>query len=192
MKQPLVYGLAALLLLAACRNEPKTPVAEKTVSSKPVAPTVQTSEMPEPLFVQEGVLEFRAPKQDKASLRLEIEIAHEGRERAQGLMWRKKMEERQAMLFVFEYPEPQSFWMRNTYIPLDIIYVDEKFEVVTVLKNVPVLNDAPRPSNQPAQYVIEVNAGVADKYNIVPGSQVSWSDFVTGQPLGAYPVQIFQ
>ena len=50
----------------------------------------------------------------------------------------------------------------------------------------------PRPSGKPAQYVIEVNAGLADKYDIAPGSKVAWSDFVTGLPGGDFPVDAFQ
>jgi uncharacterized membrane protein (UPF0127 family) len=82
--------------------------------------------------------------------------------------------------------------MRNTYIPLDIIYVNDQFEVVTVLKNIPVLNDQPRPSEKPAQYVIEVNAGVSDKYKIVPGTVVAWQDFVFNRTSGPFKVDAFR
>ena len=183
-----------LLLAAGCQSDP-TPraVLPPAATSKPAPVQPGTAEVPEPLFIQEGVLEFRAPDGQKTLLRLDIEIAAEAQERSQGLMWRKKMEDKQAMIFLFDYPQPQSFWMRNTYIPLDIIFVNEKFEVVTVLKNIPVLNDLPRPSGKPAQYVIEVNAGVASKYNIVPGMKVAWNDFTTGQQMGqGAAVEAFQ
>jgi|GEM_PF-421585 len=174
-----------LLFAAACQSDPKREsVSPPVATSKPAPAPPGTAEVAEPLFMQEGVLEFRAPDGQKTLLRLDIEIAAETQERTQGLMWRKKMEDKQAMIFLFDYPEPQSFWMRNTYIPLDIIFVNEKLEVVTVLKNIPVLNDVPRPSGKPAQYVIEVNAGIADKYKIVPGMKVAWSNFMTGQQMG--------
>jgi uncharacterized membrane protein (UPF0127 family) len=60
--------------------------------------------------------------------------------------------------------------------------LNEKFEVVTVL------NDTLRPSGKPARYVVEVNAGLAVRYGITPGSKVTWSDFVTGRPGGDFPV----
>ncbi|MEY3240867.1 MAG: hypothetical protein RIR11_2305 [Bacteroidota bacterium] len=189
LKSTLFYVLLGFMQCAwACQSEQPKRVADqpRPTSTKP-ATEIPTS-MPEPMFVQEGVLEFHQANGSKKLLRLDIEIAHEGNERAQGLMWRKKMDEKQAMLFVFEQEEMQSFWMRNTYIMLDLIFVNENFEVVTVLKNVPVLNDTPRPSDKPAKYVIEVNAGVADKYNIVPGTKAAWQDFVNDQLLGNFPV----
>ena len=186
----LLFGL--LQVAPACHSDPPKRIAEQPRPSNTKPATEISTSVPEPIFVQEGLLEFRGADGAKTLLRLDIEIAHEGAERAQGLMWRKKMEDNQGMLFIFDYPEPQSFWMRNTYIPLDMIFVNEKFEVVTVLKNVPVLNDTPRPSVKPAQYVIEVNAGLADRYGIAAGVKVAWSDFVTGLPGGDFPVAGFQ
>ncbi len=178
-----------MLLLVSCQSDPSS----KTTPSINQAPstTVAPATVPEPPFTQEGVLEFQGQGANKPLLRLNIEIAHDPDQRNQGLMWRKKMGENEGMLFVFDAPEMQSFWMRNTYISLDLIYINEKFEVVTVLKNVPTLNDTPRPSGKPAQYVVEVNAGVADKYSIVPGTLVVWLDFVTGQALGKSAVPAF-
>lgn len=190
MKSPLLL-LALLLAFAACQSDPKPlppPPPTTTQVVTPPPPTGQAS-VPEPPFVQEGVLEFRSADDDKPLLVLYIEIAHEDQERMQGLMWRKKMEERQGMLFVFDWQSPQSFWMRNTYIPLDIIYVDEQFKVVSIRKNTPVLNDSPQPSGVPARYVVEVNAGVCDKYGIQPGSRVAWTDLVKGQALGPFEVK---
>lgn len=185
------YAMFLMLLLSACQSDqPKnTPVIDSGASAPA---TAKTAETPEPQFVQEGVLEFfHKDSPDKALLRVKIEIAHDKEERNQGLMYRKSMGADEGMLFVFDYPEMQSFWMHNTYISLDILYVNEKFEVVTVLKNLPTLNDAPRPSDKPAQYVIELNAGTADKYNLAPGVRVAWADFITGQTLGKASVNTF-
>jgi uncharacterized membrane protein (UPF0127 family) len=176
----------------ACKSDPPQKAIEKAVTETAPTTTATQAEVPEPPFVQEGILEFRAPGGTQPMLRANIEIAHDVQERTQGLMWRKKMDENQAMLFIFDYCEPQSFWMRNTYIPLDIIYVNDQFEVVTVLKNIPVLNDQPRPSEKPAQYVIEVNAGVSDKYKIVPGTVVAWQDFVFNRTSGPFKVDAFR
>ncbi|HAD14424.1 MAG TPA: DUF192 domain-containing protein [Saprospirales bacterium] len=184
--------LVILFGFMACKSDPPQKTIEKPLSEG-VPPVSSTpAEVPAPPFVQEGVLEFRAPGGAQSSLRVDIEIAHDVQERTQGLMWRKKMEEKQAMLFIFDYCEPQSFWMRNTYIPLDIIYVNDQFEVVTVLKNVPVLNDQPRPSGKPAQYVIEVNAGVSDKFKIVPGTIVAWQDYIFNRSSGPFKVDAFK
>ncbi len=177
-----------LALLSACRSDVQTPTATSPSAHAPASPPSAPTNVPEPPFVQEGVLEFRAPDGKKPLLHLHIEIAASGNEHQQGLMWRKEMAENQGMLFAFDFQEPQSFWMRNTYIPLDIIYVNSTLEVVSIRKNTPVLNDLPQPSGLPAQYVIEVNAGVTDKYKIAPGAKVAWSDFTTGQAVGGFEV----
>lgn len=177
-----------LAFLTACQpdSSPQTVAAPVTPTS--VTPPPASSEVLEPLFVQEGVLEFRAPDGTRSLLDLKIEIATLDTEQQQGLMWRKKMQEDQGMLFVFDDQQPRSFWMHNTYIPLDIIYVDASFKVVSIRKNTPILSDTPQPSGLPAQYVIEVNAGVADKYKIAPGTKVAWLDFATQQTLGGFEV----
>ncbi|MCC6463439.1 MAG: DUF192 domain-containing protein [Saprospiraceae bacterium] len=187
-----LYLLCLLFALAACQSDPKPlppPPPPPTTQVAPPPPTTGQASVPEPPFVQEGVLEFRSADEEQSLLVLYIEIAHEDQERMQGLMWRKKMEERQGMLFVFDWQSPQSFWMRNTYIPLDIIYIDEQFKVVSIRKNTPVLNDSPQPSGVPARYVVEVNAGVSDKYGIQPGSRVAWTDMVKGQAMGPFEVK---
>lgn len=185
---PIWLSLLLLSLLAACRSDPKPEAASPPSATAPALPPAEASEPP---FTKEGVLEFRAPDGAKSLLRLDIEIAASSGEREQGLMWRKKMDENQGMLFIFDFQEPQSFWMRNTYIPLDIIYANEAFEVVSIRRNAPVLNDTPQPSGPPARYVVEVKAGVADKYGIKPGIRVAWSDFTTGQPVGGFEVPNF-
>ncbi len=182
-------SLLLLALLSACKSDTAQPAATSAPSANAPATSPTTSaNVPEPPFVQEGALEFRAPDGTKSVLRLQIEIAPNDSEQQQGLMWRKKMAENQGMLFIFDVEKPQSFWMRNTYIPLDIIYVNAAFEVVSIRKNTPVLNDTPQPSGVPALYVIEVNAGVTDKYEIGPGTKVAWSDFTNQQSMGGFEV----
>lgn len=184
--------IASVLLLSSCQSDPPVKPGNATTGNTNTPASNAPATVPEPLFVQEGVLEFHSPGNAPASLlRLNIEIAQDQLERTEGLMWRKKMGENEGMLFVFDFEEPQSFWMRNTYIPLDIIYINEKFEVVTVLRDVPVLNDVSRPSVKPAKYVVEVNAGIAEKHAIVPGCRIAWTDFITGQTHGNFPVQTF-
>ena len=63
------------------------------------------------------------------------------------------------MLFIFDNERPLSFWMKNTYIPLDIIYVNKSLEIVTIQENTMPLNEKPIPSEKPALFVVEVNAG---------------------------------
>jgi uncharacterized membrane protein (UPF0127 family) len=128
----------------------------------------------EPKFKKEGELNFQSNDSKAIKAKFDIEIADNDESRMQGLMYRKSMAENQAMLFLFDYCSPQSFWMKNTHISLDIIYVNDKFEVVSIQKNTIPFSEASLPSFKPAQYVIEVNAGLSDKLGICEGDKVKW------------------
>ncbi len=103
-----------------------------------------------------------------------IELATDAYKRETGLMYRKSMQPQNAMLFIFEQEKPLYFYMKNTYIPLDIIYINEKMEVVSIAKNAKPLDETTLPSQFPARYVLEVNAGIADQFGIKKGNTVSW------------------
>jgi uncharacterized membrane protein (UPF0127 family) len=64
------------------------------------------------------------------------------------------------------------------------VYIDEDGVVVSIQKNCKILNDTPLPSGKPAQYVVEINGGQADKIGLAPGSKTQWRDFVTNQNKG--------
>ena len=104
----------------------------------------------------------------------EIQIADNEFEEELGLMYRKQMDENKGMLFVFPKPIIQTFWMRNTFIPLDMIFVNPDKIIVTIQKNTKILSDSTYSSTAPAQYVIEVDAGFCDRHNIKVGDKVSW------------------
>ena len=84
------------------------------------------------------------------------------------------MEEMQGMLFIFPDERYQSFWMLNTLFSLDMIFINSKKEIVTIHKNTKPLSEQSYPSSEPAQYVLEVNAGFCDRYNIKQGDKVFW------------------
>ena len=85
------------------------------------------------------------------------------------------MDDSKGMFFIFPNEEPQSFWMRNTYISLDILYVDEQGEIVSIASNTPVQSLDPIPSGKPAKYVVEVNAGYCARHGIEVGDQIEWN-----------------
>ena len=93
--------------------------------------------------------------------RLLVEVVSTPAERARGLMYRKSLEPNHGMLFIFPEQAIQSFWMRNTYIALDMFFIDQNGVVVGVLENVPVLNDEKRTVGVPSLYVLELVAGSA-------------------------------
>lgn len=108
--------------------------------------------------------------------RYEVEIADNDASRAQGLMFRDKMADGHGMLFIHDYEEPQAYWMKNTRIPLDILYFDTGRKLVTQQRDVSPCSAGDAcpiyPSNAPARYVLELNAGQAAKLKLQDGSEI--------------------
>lgn len=89
-------------------------------------------------------------------------------------MYRENMQEDQGMLFIFPVEEYQSFYMKNTIMPLDIMFVNSKKQIVKIHKNTTPYSEKSLPSFNPAVYVVEVNAGFSDKFGIKEGSYIDW------------------
>src|SRR4051794_14510700 len=100
-----------------------------------------------------------------------LEVAANDDDRQRGLMYRKSMPEDHGMLFVFPDERPLSFWMRNTLIPLDIVYLDRVGKVVSVAQMKP-LDETGVPSGWPAKYAIELNEGAAKRVGVKAGDVV--------------------
>jgi hypothetical protein len=131
------------------------------------------NEMVEYPFTKEGELIF-SDSLGNFKVKIDIEIADDDFQRELGLMNRKSMHENQGMLFIFPIEKYQSFWMRNTFISLDMIFVDANKNIVTIHKNTEILSDKSYPSSKPAKYVVEVLGGFTDKYNIQIGDKIDW------------------
>ena len=104
--------------------------------------------------------------------RFTVEIADDPIERARGLMFRETMDADAGMLFIFAGEGERAFWMQNTILPLDIIYADATGTVVSIARNTTPYSTDTIPSNGAAQYVLEVNAGVADEIGLAPGDRL--------------------
>jgi uncharacterized membrane protein (UPF0127 family) len=108
--------------------------------------------------------------------RYNVEIANTDAQREKGLMFRDELAADHGMLFVHERQEPLAYWMKNTHIPLDILYFDNARLLVSQQRDVPPcsLGDAcpPYPSDAPARYVLELNAGEAAKLALHNGMQL--------------------
>lgn len=109
--------------------------------------------------------------------RFVVEIAAADATRAQGLMFRDELGADRGMLFIFPDERPRSFWMKNTRIPLDIIYLDRTLEVVSISANTPPCRSRTGrcpsyPSEGPARYVLEINAGLAAELGLEPGDRI--------------------
>ncbi len=116
------------------------------------------------------------PWVELAGQRFQVEIADDDAERARGLMFRDVLPDGQGMLFIHDRQEPQAYWMKNTRIPLDILYFDEQRRLVSQQRNVPPCSAGdrcpPYPSRRPARYVLELNAGQAAKLGLEDGAEL--------------------
>ena len=105
-----------------------------------------------------------------------VEVADDMAEQARGLMFRREMAPDRGMLFVYPRAEPQAFWMKNCYIPLDILFFDDGARFINGHYGVPVCSADPCPSyaaEKPARYVLELNANVGKALGLEPGDVLS-------------------
>ncbi len=109
-----------------------------------------------------------------------VELAANDAERERGLMFVKHLPEGQGMLFDFKTDQPVSFWMHNTYIPLDMIFIRSDGVIAHIAENAKPFSDALIPSEVPVRAVLEVIAGTVQEFNIKPGDRVTGSIFGKG------------
>lgn len=105
-----------------------------------------------------------------------VEIARTEEERARGLMYRTSLPADSGMLFLFEESTVQRFWMRNTLLPLDMLFLDEAGVVVGIVERAEPLTDTPRGVDLPSRYVLEVNGGWCRAKGVRPGDRVRFEN----------------
>jgi uncharacterized membrane protein (UPF0127 family) len=103
----------------------------------------------------------------------EVEIADDPQERARGLMFRREMAAEHGMLFDFGEEQQASFWMENTHIPLDMIFINDDGTVDSIAERTTPLSRRSVVSDGPVRYVLEINGGLSDELGIGPGDTVS-------------------
>lgn len=124
-------------------------------------------------FRADGILDFIKP--DSAIvIRILIEVAETPAAQAQGLMYRRTMPDRGGMLFVDPVESMRSFWMKNTPLALDIMFVDADGQIVNIVKRTTPFSEDQIESTAPAQFVVEVRAGFVDRYGITEEDRISW------------------
>jgi uncharacterized membrane protein (UPF0127 family) len=106
--------------------------------------------------------------------RFTVEVARTPQEQAQGLMFRQSLADDRGMLFPYNEPQPVSFWMKNTYIPLDIIFIRPDRTIARVAENSVPLSLDPVPSLEPVSAVLEVRGGLAAELGIRAGDRMEW------------------
>jgi uncharacterized membrane protein (UPF0127 family) len=106
-----------------------------------------------------------------------VEIAADMKSQERGLMFRRQMDPDAGMLFVFEPPQLVSFWMKNTFIPLDLMFVRADGTIASIAANAAPLSETSIPSTEPVRAVIEINGGRAQALGIAPGDRVHAAQF---------------
>jgi len=150
--------LVYVLLITSCKTD-----AEKAIKTETIA------------FTKEGQLTISEAENETILTQLDIEFAEREYEIQTGLMYRNTMKKNQGMLFVFPDNDVRSFYMKNTNIPLDIIYVNSEFKIVSFQKNAKPLDETSLNSRLPAKYVLEINAGLSDTWGLSEGNIVAFT-----------------
>lgn len=105
-----------------------------------------------------------------------VELAVTPEEQAKGLMYRKSLKPDAGMLFIFNKDEMQHFWMKNTLIPLDLVFITARLDVASIHGNAKPLDETSMASGLPVKYVLEINAGKVDHCKIKIGSKVKFKN----------------
>lgn len=145
-----------------------------SVSCKDDSPSRKVTQV-EIKFKKEGELRLIKASNDSLVANLDIEIADDDYQTQTGLMYRDSMAANHGMLFIFEDTDYRSFYMKNTKIPLDIIYISDNKTIVSIQKNAKPLDETSLPSEGPAKYVLEVNAGLSDEWGIKQGDKIEFT-----------------
>lgn len=124
-------------------------------------------------FTPEGVLDFVRPDSSIIT-RIIIELAESPEEQAQGLMYRRTLPDRGGMLFIDAAESMRSFWMKNTALSLDILFVDAEGRIVNIAKRTTPFSEDHIESTGPAQFVVEVRAGFIDRHGITENDRIVW------------------
>src|SRR4029079_2680015 len=117
-----------------------------------------------------------------------VEVADNDADRAKGLMYRKELPEGQGMLFDFQRDQEVSFWMQNTYIPLDMIFIRGDGRILRIAENTEPLSTRLIPSNGPVRAVLEVIGGTSQKLGIAAGDRVAAPIFNARRGLPSAPL----
>ena len=152
-----LYFIPILALGIACSPPAAEAEPTKTKLSQPNLATVT----------------FHTPSGD---IQVKSEVARTPDARRQGLMYRKSLKPHHGMVFVFPREDPQSFWMKNTYLSLDMIFINSALDVVGVVARAEPETLTPRGVSTPSRYVVEVIGGYAKQYGIEKGVRVSFAD----------------
>lgn len=163
---PTLALIAAGLSFLGCSNKSNQALA----LPKKNPPKINTQNMPqtEIAFRPDGSLSIFSANGAKLAT-IEYECVQTPEDRAKGLMYRHSMDELQGMFFLFNEAAPRYMYMKNTYIPLDILFFDSEKKIIKIHQNAKPCSEDLLPSIKSAQYALEVNAGFCTRHEIHEG-----------------------
>jgi uncharacterized membrane protein (UPF0127 family) len=164
LKASLVAGMVGLTMAACAKETPRK--KEEAAVTDPTAANYRAPPLPTGKVTLKDAL--------GNSHALDVEIASNDNARARGMMWRDELPEGKGMLFAFPRDEPHSFWMKNTLIPLDIVYLDHSGKVTGIVKSAEPRSLQAVGPDTPSRYVLEVPGGWTDKYSVQTGSTATF------------------
>jgi uncharacterized protein len=157
-----VWLLPLLLIVPACSPQAAEPTPTPTAQQAAVHPVSGLEVVPLTITSLGKKHTFR------------VEMARTPQEQARGLMFRTEMGPDEGMLFPYDPPRVLSFWMKNTVLSLDLVFIGPDHRVINVAANAVPYSEASITSDAPAIATLELNAGRAAALNIVPGARVDW------------------
>ena len=164
----LAVAVVSLLAMACSKNADSTPAPAPNTE----AGAATTATAPPDPDAPAVVLRTR----DGGEVRVRVEVVRDARARRRGLMYRQHLPVDAGMLFIFDVREVQSFWMKNTLIPLDMIFIDSDFSIAGIVENAEPLTLDSRRVGAPSIYVLEINGGLARKWDLDPTARVSFEN----------------
>ena len=163
MQKQVLLFLLSCGLIAACHNSP--PATSPVTNGKSAA--MGQSHRP-------NAAQVVLSPPGAAPVTVQVEVAQSPAEVQRGLMFRQELAPDAGMLFIFETCHHLTFWMKNTYLPLDMIFIRSDRSVLGVVENATPLTETAREIPGDSQYVLEVNAGFARAHQILPDTKVSF------------------
>ena len=152
-----VFLILAFVMLGGCKEEQKKVIKTEAIT-----------------FTKEGELTIYKEGSDSVIVKYNIEIAESDYETQTGLMYRESMELDQGMFFIFPDVLFHSFYMKNTKIPLDLIFIDDKLRIASFKENAQPMDETGLSSEVPVQYVLELNAGQCKQYSLAVGDRIAF------------------
>ena len=160
----LLAALCAAISLAACR-------AEATYNVNESVPAVADAPRTAPSGLELAPLDIHSAN---GTHHFTVEVARTPEQQGRGLMFREALGADEGMIFPFQFPRPASFWMRNTLIPLDMIFIREDGTIARVAANTVPRSEATVQSGEPVAAVLEIKGGRAAELGITEGDRVNW------------------